>query len=126
LSLRPLTPARRTWCSGAGELSFGADGSTGEAPSAELLVEAGAKAVYADASYTWTQIVANASRIMGADLPVQYLPLGTAVPLLPPAASDLLNGMETFETFIDMTETAPAYGVTLTTLDEYLQRTFVR
>jgi hypothetical protein len=34
--------------------------------------------------------------------------------------------METFETFIDMTETAPAYGVTLTTLDEYLQRTFVR
>jgi hypothetical protein len=38
----------------------------------------------------------------------------------------LLNGMETFETFIDMTETAPAYGVRLTTLDEYLQRTFVR
>jgi hypothetical protein len=25
-----------------------------------------------------------------------------------------------------MTETAPAYGVTLTTLDEYIQRTFVQ
>jgi hypothetical protein len=34
--------------------------------------------------------------------------------------------METFETFIEMTETAPAYGVTLTTLDEYIQRTFVQ
>jgi uncharacterized protein YbjT (DUF2867 family) len=78
------------------------------------------------ASYTWTQIVETAGRIMGVDLPLQYLPLGTAVPLLPPAASDLLNGMETFETFIDMTETAPAYGVTLTTLDEYIQRTFVQ
>jgi uncharacterized protein YbjT (DUF2867 family) len=78
------------------------------------------------ASYTWTQIVNTAGQVMGAELPVQYLPLGTAVPLLPPAASDLLNGMETFETFIDMTETAPAYGVTLTTLDEYIQNTFVQ
>jgi uncharacterized protein YbjT (DUF2867 family) len=78
------------------------------------------------ASYTWTQIVNTAGQVMGAELPVQYLPLGTTVPLLPPAASDLLNGMETFETFIDMTETAPAYGVTLTTLDEYLRRTFVQ
>ena len=51
---------------------------------------------------------------------------GTAVPLLPPAASDLLNGMETFETFIDMTETAAAHGVTLTTLDKFIQRTFGR
>jgi uncharacterized protein YbjT (DUF2867 family) len=77
------------------------------------------------ASYTWTQIVDTASKVMGANLPMQYLPLGSTVPLLPPATSDLLNGMETFETFIDMTETAPAYGVTLTTLDEYIQNTFV-
>jgi hypothetical protein len=51
---------------------------------------------------------------------------GTAVPLLPPAVSDIPNGMETFEAFIDMTETAPAYGVTLTTLDEYIRNTFVQ
>jgi NADH dehydrogenase len=78
------------------------------------------------ASYTWTQIVNTASQVMGADLPVQYLPSGSEVPLLPPETSSLLNGLETFETYIDMTETAPAYGVTLTTLDEYLRRTFVR
>jgi len=34
--------------------------------------------------------------------------------------------METFEAYIDMNETAPAYGVTLTTLDEFIQRTFRR
>ena len=78
------------------------------------------------ASYTWTQIVETAGRIMGMDLPVQYLPLGTAVPLLPPAVSDLLNGMETFEASIDMTETAPAYGVTLTTLVEFIEQTFAK
>jgi uncharacterized protein YbjT (DUF2867 family) len=78
------------------------------------------------ASYTWTQIVENASQIMGTKLPVQYLPLGTAVPLLPPSASDLLNGMETFETFIDMTETAPAYDVTLTTLAQFIEQTFAK
>jgi hypothetical protein len=63
---------------------------------------------------------------MGASLPVTYLPLGSDVPLLPPEVSSLLNGMETFETFVDMTETAPAYGVELTTLDKYIRRTFVR
>jgi hypothetical protein len=60
----------------------------------------------------------TAGQIMGAELPLQYLPIGSEVPLLPPEAGNLLNGMETFEIYIDMTETAPAYGVTLTTLDE--------
>ena len=59
-------------------------------------------------------------------LPVQYLPPGSPVPLLPVEAGGLLNAMETFESFMDMSQTAPAYGVKLTTLDEYIQRTFVR
>ena len=78
------------------------------------------------ASYTWTQIVNTAGQVMGAELPVQYLPLGSELPLLPPEVGNLLNGMETFEAYIDMNETAPAYGVTLTTLDEFIQRTFRR
>ena len=72
------------------------------------------------ASYTWTEIVDEVGRILGSTLPVDYLPLGSQVPLLPPGASDLLNGLETFETFIDMRETAPAYGIKLTTLDEFI------
>lgn len=62
------------------------------------------------------------SGLMGAQLPVNYLPPGSPVPLLPARASDLLNAIETFETFVDMHETAPAYGVRLTVLDEFLPR----
>ena len=78
------------------------------------------------ASYNWTEIVSAVGQAMGTQLPVRYLPLGSEVPLLPPEAGVLLNGMETYETFVDMTETAPTYGVRLTTLDEYIRRTFVR
>ena len=77
------------------------------------------------ASYTWTEVVNAAGHAIGRQLPVQYLPLGSELPLLPPTVSELLNGMETFETFVDMAETAPAYGVRLTTLDEFIGRTFV-
>ena len=63
---------------------------------------------------------------MGAQLPVQYVPLGSSVPLLPPEGVTLFNGMETYETYVDMSELAPAYGIKLTTLDEFIQRTFVR
>ena len=45
---------------------------------------------------------------------------------MPDEVSALLNGMETFETFVDMSQTVPAYGVKPTTLDEYIRRTFVR
>ena len=78
------------------------------------------------ASYTWTEIVQAVNKGMGAELPVRYLPLGSSVPLLPPEAVTLFNGMETYETYVDMHELAPAYGIKLTTLDEFIRRTFVR
>ena len=78
------------------------------------------------ASYTWTEVVDAVSKGMGTQLPVQYLPPGSTVPLLPPEGSVLANGMETYETFVDMSQTAPTYGVKLTTLDEFIRRTFVR
>ena len=66
------------------------------------------------------------SKALGKQLPMHYLPLGSQVPLLPDEVGGLLNGMETFETFVDMAETAPAYGIKLTTLDEFIEHTFVR
>jgi uncharacterized protein YbjT (DUF2867 family) len=78
------------------------------------------------ASYSWSEIVAVVGQAMGAKVPVQYLPPGSPAPLLPDEMSALLNGMETFETFVEMSETAPTYGVKLTTLDDYIGRTFVR
>lgn len=76
------------------------------------------------ASHTWTEIVDAAGRAMGAPLPVSYLPFGSAVPLLPSHVGDMLNGMETFEAYIDMARTAPAYGIELTPLDEFVRHAF--
>ncbi len=78
------------------------------------------------ASYTWTEIVKEIGQRMGMELPLQYLPMGSAIPYLPPAASELANAFETYEDFVDMSETAAAYSVTLTTLGEYIDRTFIR
>lgn len=80
------------------------------------------------ASYTctWTEIINEISQVVGSQLPVQYLPQDSQVPLLPDEASFLLNAMETFETYVDMTETAPAFGIKLTTLDEYIRRMYVQ
>jgi uncharacterized protein YbjT (DUF2867 family) len=77
------------------------------------------------ASYTWTEVVNAISQAVGISLPVQYLPLGSEVPILPPGAGSLLNSMETFEDTMDLTETASAYGVELTKLDAYVRKTFV-
>jgi uncharacterized protein YbjT (DUF2867 family) len=76
------------------------------------------------ASYTWTEIVNAISQANVAPLPIQYLPMGSEVPLLSPEVGSLLNGMETYESFIDMTETTSAYSVELTPLDEFIQRAF--
>ena len=78
------------------------------------------------ASYTWTEVVNAVSAAKGAQLPINYLPLGSEVPLLPPETGTLLNAMEAFETFVDMRETAPAYGIKLTTLDEFIPRMLAR
>ena len=77
-------------------------------------------------SYTWTQIVDRVGQRMGADLPRQYLPLGSRIGYLPDEANSLANGFETFEDFLDIQDTAALYGVTPTTLDQFIDRTFVR
>lgn len=77
-------------------------------------------------SYTWTEVVNHASKAIGSEVPICYVPPGSTVSFLPPGVSDLFSSMEFFETYIDMRETAPAYGVTLTTLEEFSQRAFGR
>lgn len=73
------------------------------------------------ASYTWTEIVATAGKVLGASLPVEYLPLEAPVPYLLEGMQPVYTGMETFETYVDMSELAPAYGVRLTGLEEFLK-----
>jgi uncharacterized protein YbjT (DUF2867 family) len=76
-------------------------------------------------SFTWTEVFDRANQALGGALQVQYLPPGSEVPFLPPAANILITGMETYESFVDMSELVPAFGIEPTTLDTYIQRTFV-
>ncbi len=73
------------------------------------------------ASYSWTEVVETAGKVVGAPLPVSYIPLDGPVPYLPPGVGDLFAGMETYESYVDMSELAPAYGVKLTGLEEFLR-----
>lgn len=75
-------------------------------------------------SYSWTEVVGTVSTAIGQPLPVNYVGFEDAVPLLPPGTPDMLKVMETFESFIDMRQTAAAYGVQLTSLDAFAQRFF--
>ena len=77
-------------------------------------------------SYTWTEIVDRVGSRMGAELPRQFMPMGSVIAYLPEEANNLANGFETYEDFLDIEETAALYGVTPTTLDQYIDRTFVR
>lgn len=76
------------------------------------------------ASYTWGEILTAVEACLGVKLPVNFVPLGGEIPLLSPGAGYLLNAMETYESFIDMGETAPKYGVDPTPLSVYVQRAF--
>jgi NADH dehydrogenase len=78
------------------------------------------------ASYTWTEIVHRVGERMGAALPLQYVPMGTAIAYLPEEVNTLATAFEMYEDQLDIAETAATYGVRPTTLDEYIDRTFVR
>jgi uncharacterized protein YbjT (DUF2867 family) len=81
-------------------------------------------AIGGPASHSWTEVVQAVGEAMGQPLPVNYVTPGDTVPLMPPTVGALLAGMETYETFIDMRETAAQYGVDLTTLDAFARATF--
>jgi uncharacterized protein YbjT (DUF2867 family) len=76
------------------------------------------------ASYSWTEVVGAIGKALGKDLPVSYFEFEQPIPLLPAGVDDMLRGMETFETFIDMQEQVSKFGVELTSLDVIAQRMF--
>jgi len=76
-------------------------------------------------SCTWTEIVNRMRDRMGADLPIQYAMMGTPITYLPEQVNALVSEFERFEHYLDISETARTFGVRPTTLDEYIDRTFI-
>ena len=76
-------------------------------------------------SYSWTEAVQAIGRVVGQELPVNYVPPGEPLPLLDMWATGGVTLMETSsDSFIDMSETSAKYGVAPTSLDTAMQRMF--
>ena len=78
---------------------------------------------------SWRDVVAAYEHVVGHPIDVQSIAPGELLPNLPPVpglaelVSGLLAALETFDSPVDMTETARTFGVTLTTLEEFVART---
>jgi len=71
---------------------------------------------------TWRDIVAAYERALGRGIEVRTIPPGQPLPGLPDVVSQLAAGMDTYDSPLDMTETAARFGVRLTRLEEFVQR----
>lgn len=71
---------------------------------------------------SWHDVIAAFESALGRKIPVRSVPLGSSVPGLPKFMSDTMTFMETFDSPLSMTETARTFGVTLTTLEEFIRK----
>jgi NADH dehydrogenase len=69
---------------------------------------------------SWRDVVAAFERELGREITVNTVPPGEPVPGLPPMMSGLLAAMDGYDSIIEMTEPAATYGVTPTSLDEFV------
>jgi uncharacterized protein YbjT (DUF2867 family) len=76
------------------------------------------------AAVSWTEVVDSCSRLVGRPLEVQRLGMGEPVPGLPDTVGQLMAAFETYDSELDMTETAGRFGIHLTPVDTFIRRTF--
>jgi NADH dehydrogenase len=80
------------------------------------------------AAVSWRDVVAAYERALGRPIPVRTIAPGALLPDLPPVpglaevVSGMLAVLETFDSPIEMTETARTFGVRLTPLEEAVRR----
>lgn len=71
---------------------------------------------------SWLDIIGIFERELGREIPVRHIPLGESIPGLPDVVSQLAAAFDTFDSPIDMTETARTFGVTLTPVEVFVRR----
>jgi NADH dehydrogenase len=74
---------------------------------------------------SWRDIVTTVEAVTGRQVPLQTLEAGQSLPGLPPVASEVMTVLDSFDSPMDMTETAAKFGVRLTSLEEWLTEFFV-
>lgn len=76
---------------------------------------------------SWRDVVAAYERVLGRPVPVRTIAPGELLPHVPPVPglaeflSGLLAAMETFDSVVEMEETARTFGVRLTPLEEVVR-----
>jgi NADH dehydrogenase len=71
---------------------------------------------------SWRDVVALAEEVVRRPIPVRMVASGEPIPSLPPLIVGLLTAQDTYDSPIDMTETARAFGVHLTSPAAFIQR----
>jgi uncharacterized protein YbjT (DUF2867 family) len=70
---------------------------------------------------SWTDVVAAAEGIVGRAIETRFVALGDPIEGLPPGVAGMFSAMETYDSLIDMDETARTFGVTPTPIEEGLR-----
>lgn len=73
---------------------------------------------------SWTDVVAVTSRVVGRELPIRHATPAEGLPGLPDVVSGLMAGMDTYDSAMDMTQTAQTFGVQLTPAEQVIRRLF--
>ena len=66
-------------------------------------------------------MVARYERVLGKSVPVEFVAMGEPVPSLPDPMHEMLAGMETYDSVVEMEETSRTFGVPLTTLETFVR-----
>jgi uncharacterized protein YbjT (DUF2867 family) len=70
---------------------------------------------------TWLDVVATYERVLDSSIPVEFVAMGEPVPGLPDPMPEMMAGMETYDTAIEMEETSRTFGVPPTTLETFVR-----
>lgn len=73
---------------------------------------------------SWRDVIATFERVSGRQIAVHSVAPGAPLPGYPEVIGGLLTAMDTYDSPLDMTETARTFGVRLTSLEEYTRRAF--
>lgn len=71
---------------------------------------------------SYRDVVATYERHLAREIPVNYVQPGEPVPGLPDPMPMILAAQETYDSAVPMDETAAAYGVQLSSLDDFVRR----
>ena len=73
---------------------------------------------------SWNDVVRITGKVVGRDLEVRHVSPAEGLPGLPPVVSGLLAGMDTYDSPVNMTDTARTFGVQLSPAETVLRRLF--